>query len=47
MINIVEDLEMISKIESNQLELEFTRWNIVDRISEIFDVLEMKAKSVV
>ena len=44
MINIVEDLEMISKIESNQLELEFTRWNIVDHISEIFDVLEMKAK---
>ena len=28
MINIVEDLEMISKIESNQLELEFTRWDI-------------------
>ena len=44
MINIVEDLEMISKIESNQLELEFTRWNIFDHISEIFDVLEMKAK---
>ena len=44
MINIVEDLEMISKIESNQLELEFTRWNIIDHISEIFDVLEMKAK---
>ena len=44
MINIVEDLEMISKIESNQLELEFTRWNIVDHVSEIFDALEMKAK---
>ena len=44
MINIVEDLEMISKIESNQLELEFTRWNVIDHISEIFDVLEMKAK---
>jgi two-component system phosphate regulon sensor histidine kinase PhoR len=44
MINIVEDLEMISKIESNQLELEFTRWNLLDHISEIFDVLEMKAK---
>jgi two-component system phosphate regulon sensor histidine kinase PhoR len=44
MINIVEDLEMISKIESNRLELEFTRWNIVDHIQELFDILEMKAK---
>ena len=44
MINIVEDLEMISKIESNQLELEFTRWDIVDHLQELFDILEMKAK---
>ena len=44
MINIVEDLEMISKIESNRLDLEFTRWNIVDHIQELFDILEMKAK---
>ena len=44
MINIVEDLEMISKIESNRLDLEFTRWNIVDYIQELFDILEMKAK---
>lgn len=44
MINIVEDLEMISKIESNQLELEFTRWDIVEYIQELFDILEMKAK---
>ena len=44
MINIVEDLEMISKIESNQLELEFTRWDIIEYIQELFDILEMKAK---
>ena len=44
MINIVEDLEMISKIESNRLDLEFNRWNIVDYIQELFDILEMKAK---
>jgi two-component system phosphate regulon sensor histidine kinase PhoR len=44
MINIVEDLEMISKIESNRLDLEFTRWNIVDHVQELFDILEMKAK---
>ena len=44
MINIVEDLEMISKIESNRLDLEFTSWNIVDHVQELFDILEMKAK---
>jgi len=44
MINIVEDLEMISKIESNRLDLEFTRWDIVNYVQELFDILEMKAK---
>lgn len=44
MINIVEDLEMISKIESNRLDLEFTHWNIVEHIQELFEILEMKAK---
>ena len=44
MINIVEDLEMISKIESNRLDLEFTDWNIAEHIQELFEILEMKAK---
>ena len=41
MINIVEDLEMISKIESNRLDLEFTDWNIAEHIQELFEILEM------
>jgi two-component system phosphate regulon sensor histidine kinase PhoR len=44
MINIVEDLEMISKIESDRLELEFTDWDIVEMTQEIFDQVEFKAK---
>jgi two-component system phosphate regulon sensor histidine kinase PhoR len=44
MINIVEDLEMISKIESNRLDLEFSRWDVVNYVQELFDILEMKAK---
>jgi len=44
MINIVEDLEMISKIESNRLDLEYTDWNIAEHIQELFEILEMKAK---
>ena len=44
MINIVEDLEMISKIESNRLDLEFREWDIVNLTQEIFEALEMKSK---
>ncbi len=43
MITIVEDLEMISKIESDRLELEFSRWNIVQHVEELFELIEMKA----
>ena len=44
MINIVEDLEVISKIESDQMALEFTDWDIVEMTQEIFEQVEMKAK---
>ena len=44
MINIVEDLEMISKIESDRLDLEFTDWDIVSMTQDVFDQVEMKAK---
>ena len=44
MINIVEDLEMISKIESDKLELEFNNINIVALTQEVFDQVEIKAK---
>ncbi|MGC6470599.1 MAG: sensor histidine kinase [Flavobacteriales bacterium] len=44
MINIVDDLEIISKIESNRLELEFLRWNIVSHVQELFEILEIKAQ---
>lgn len=44
MINIVEDLEMISKIESDRLELEFTDWDIVSMTQEVLEQVEMKAK---
>lgn len=43
MISIVEDLEMISKIESDKLELEYSRWNIVKHVEELFEIIEMKA----
>jgi two-component system phosphate regulon sensor histidine kinase PhoR len=44
MITIVEDLEIISQLESEILKLEFSRFNIVALVSDIFELLEDKAK---
>jgi two-component system, OmpR family, phosphate regulon sensor histidine kinase PhoR len=43
MINIVEDLVTISKIESDRLDLEMENFDIVDLAKDIFDQTEMKA----
>jgi two-component system phosphate regulon sensor histidine kinase PhoR len=39
---IVEDLDMITKLESGDLNLEYTDFDIVELIQNVFD-LEMKA----
>ena len=44
MINIVEDLVTISKIESDRLDLEMENFDIVDLAKDICDQTEMKAK---
>ena len=43
MINIVDDLEVISQLETNENVLYLDNFNIVDTINEAFDQLEMKA----
>lgn len=43
LIYIVEDLDMISKLESGDLNIEFTKFDIVKLIRNVFDLLEMKA----
>ncbi|MFN3967781.1 sensor histidine kinase [Flavobacterium sp.] len=43
LIYIVEDLDMISKLETGDLNLELSTFNIVDLIQNVFDLLEMKA----
>ncbi len=43
LIYIVEDLDMISKLEMGDLNLDFTRFNIVELIQNVFDLLEMQA----
>jgi two-component system phosphate regulon sensor histidine kinase PhoR len=43
LIYIVEDLDMITKLEVGDLNLEFAEFDIVDLIQNVFDLLEMKA----
>lgn len=43
LIYIVEDLDMISKLEMGDVNLELSRFNIIDLIQSVFDLLEMTA----
>ena len=43
LIYIVEDLDMISKLEMGDVNLELSAFNIVELVQSVFDLLEMKA----
>ena len=43
MINIVDDLEVISRLETEQSVLDIQKFNIVELTQEVFDQLELKA----
>ncbi|MEI7594480.1 MAG: ATP-binding protein [Bacteroidota bacterium] len=43
LINIVKDLESISKLETGELELEYSKFNIISLVKEIFESLEIRA----
>ena len=44
LIYIVEDLDMITKLESGELHLEISEFDIIELIQSVFDLLEMKAE---
>ena len=44
LIAIVRDLDLISKLESADLQLEKQPFNVVELVQDVFDLLEMKAK---
>ena len=44
LIYIVEDLDMITKLEVGDLNLEYSEFDIVELIQNVFDLLEMKAE---
>lgn len=44
LISIVKDLDLISKLESNDLNLKKQAFNIVELVQGVFDLLEIEAK---
>ncbi|MBP9029963.1 MAG: sensor histidine kinase, partial [Bacteroidales bacterium] len=44
LIGIVEDLELITKLEAGELQLNLERFNIISLIEETFEALEQRAK---
>lgn len=43
LIDIVNDLDMITKLESNELKLNIQTFDIIEMCQSVFDLLEMKA----
>jgi two-component system phosphate regulon sensor histidine kinase PhoR len=43
LIYIIKDLDMITKLESGDLHLEYKEFNIIELVQNVFDLLEMKA----
>ena len=43
LVYIVNDLDMISKFEMGDLNLEYSKFNIVELVQNVFDLLEMRA----
>jgi len=43
MINIVKDLESISKLETGQMDLNYMKFNLVSLVKDIFESFEIKA----
>ena len=44
LIEIVADLDMITKLESSELKLDVTRFDIVEAFKDVFDMFELKAE---
>lgn len=44
LVSIVKDLDMISKLESSDLNLNISTFNCIELVQDVFDLFEMKAK---
>ncbi len=44
LIAIIDDLDAISRLESDELKLEKTNWDIIELINEVFETFEVKSE---
>ena len=44
LIAIIDDLDAISRLESDELKLEKTSWDIIELINEVFETFEVKSE---
>ena len=44
MISIIDDLGIISSLESGELKLEITKFNLINLVEEVFETQEIRAK---
>ncbi len=45
MINIVKDLEIISQLESGEIKMIYSKFDLLSLVNEVFEMLEIKAKN--
>ncbi|QCX54430.1 cell wall metabolism sensor histidine kinase WalK [Elizabethkingia sp. JS20170427COW] len=45
-LNIVQDLDMISKLESGQISLSYSRFDLNALVREVFDLLDLEAQKI-
>ena len=45
LVAIVKDLDLISKLETDELHLNIEQFNIIELIQGVFDLLEMRSKT--
>ncbi len=45
MINIVDDLEVITRLETEETQLDIRKFNIISIVNDVFEQLEMKAEN--
>ena len=44
LIAIIDDLDAISRLESDELKLKKTNWDIIELINEVFETFEVKSE---
>ena len=44
MISIIEDLEQLARLDSDELDLNLTEWDFIELVNELIEFFEIKSK---